>query len=263
MAWRSDLAYAYDGSFDGLMTCVFESYASKEVPIDIQSGDEQQYLLFPTKWVDTDLEKAERVYRAIGSKMSSEAQRLVREGFLTCVEQKELLIFRFLRLGFTHGKAVMDMLADDTVHLLQRAVQRLNHESHLFTGFVRFSVYGDVLVSVIEPKNEVLPVLSEHFCERYRNESFMIYDKTHGKALVHQPPGGSRKAGLTDIFEVDEFVLPEPGEEEKAYRRLWKQFYDTVAIKERISPRRQMSHMPKRYWANLTEMSQDGVKRLR
>ena len=32
MSDRSDLVYAYDGSFVGLMCCIFESYEQKEIP---------------------------------------------------------------------------------------------------------------------------------------------------------------------------------------------------------------------------------------
>lgn len=258
-AWISDAAYAYDGSFDGLLSCVFESYVRKEDLVDLRSDADPQYTLFVTRWVETCPEKANRVYAAIGQKISPAAQELVRRGFLTCDPQKDLLIYRFLRLGFKHGRAVMDMLTENTVHRLRKAVRHLNTESHALMGFVRFSVYGETLVSVIEPKNRVLPLLAAHFCDRYRKESFMIYDKTHGQALIHRAEEAG--AGKAEIVDVDELILPEAGEQDQAYRRLWKQFYETVAIRERINPRAQMSHMPKRYWGQLTEMQ--GVREYR
>ncbi|WP_410769969.1 TIGR03915 family putative DNA repair protein [Fontibacillus sp. BL9] len=252
MPWVNDVAYVYDGSFDGLLSCVFESYERKEELLDITSDADPQYVLFGNRYVETDSGKAARVYDAIGNKISPAAQELVRLGFLTCDSQKEMLIYRFLRLGFKHGGVVMNMLTENTVHQLNKAVRHLNSESHAFTGFVRFSVYGDALVSVIEPKNIVLPVLAPHFCDRYRQESFMIYDKTHGQALIHRPD--ETQNDKVSIVNVDELTLPDVSEQEKAYRSLWKQFYNTVAIRERVNPRAQMSHMPKRYWAQLTEM---------
>ncbi|RCX20369.1 putative DNA metabolism protein [Fontibacillus phaseoli] len=252
MSWVNNAVYAYDGSFDGLLSCVFESYERKEELMDITSGSDPQYVLFGNRYVETDPQKATRVYEAIGNKISPAARELVRLGFLTCSPQKELLIYRFLRLGFKHGGAVMNMLTENTVHQLHKAVRHLNSESHAFMGFVRFSVYGDALVAVIEPKNIVLPVLACHFCDRYSQESFMIYDKTHGQALIHRPDAA--QDDKVSIVNVDELVLPDVSEQEKAYRSLWKQFYNTVAIRERINPRAQMSHMPKRYWAQLTEM---------
>lgn len=243
---RTDLVYAYDGSFEGLMCCVFESYQRKEIPSVIRHPDVDQSLFDTAKWIATDEHKAERVYKSIPLKISSQAQELVKLGFLTCSPHKELLIYHFLRLGFKHGSKVMTMLTDDTVCSLQKAVRNLTSESHKFMGFVRFSIYDEVLVAIIEPKNLVLPLLSQHFCDRFRNESFMIYDKTHSMALIYQ----SQKAEL--IF-VDELTLPEVDGTEVEYRRLWKQFYNTIAIEGRNNPRCRMTLMPKRYWGQITE----------
>ena len=44
-----------------------------------------------------------------------------------------------------------------------------------------------------------------------------------------------------------------PDETEKRYRRLWRCFYDTIAIRERENPKLRMSHMPKRFWPLLPE----------
>lgn len=249
MPYRTDIAYMYDGSFEGLLSCVFESYDKKEIPFDILSAEAEQGCLFETKWIESDPVKADRVYRSIPVKISAEAQELVRLGYFTCHPQKALLVLRFLRLGFTHGSKVMNMLTDDTVSALLKAVQHLNSEGHKYMGFVRFSVYDQVLAAVIEPMNRVLPVISDHFCDRFHTESFMIYDKTHGMALIHRP-------GESKIISVDELTLPEIDETEAAYRHLWKSFYDAIAIRDRCNPRLRMSLMPKRYWGRLPEMAE-------
>ena len=49
------------------------------------------------------------------------------------------------------------------------------------------------------------------------------------------------------------YSSPAPTEEERRCRALWQQFYQTVSIQQRENPRCQMSHMPKRFWADLTE----------
>jgi probable DNA metabolism protein len=247
MSYRTDVAYSYDGSFDGFLCCVFESYDKKELPFDIQPDDAPQGFLFEGKPIQTDSVKADRVYRSIPLKICPEAQELVRMGWLTCVPHKELLLLRFLRLGFTHGRKIMDMLADDTVNSLNSAVMHLNREGHHYLGFVRFSIHKGVLVAVIEPKNQVLPVISEHFCDRFHTETFMIFDKTHGLALIHRP-------GQSGIIALDELTVPEADAEEEEYRRLWKRFYDSIGIEGRYNPRLRMNHMPKRYWSQLPEM---------
>ena len=251
----TNLVYAYDGSFEGLMCCVFESYECKEIPCIIRPPSVQQILFDTAKWIETDTHKADRVYNSIHIKISSEAQELVKLGYLTCAPNKELLILNFLRLGFKHGGKVMSMLTDDTVCSLQKVVRHLTSESHKFKGFVRFSVYNEVLVAVIEPKNHVLPLLSPHFCDRYRNERFMIYDKTHGMALIYQ-------SKTAELIPIEELTLPEIDSTEVEYRRLWKQFYKTIAIEGRKNPRCQKTLMPKRYWGQMTELDDKDSDRL-
>lgn len=242
----TDLVYTYDGSFEGLLCCVFESYAKKEIPQNILSPNGQPGLFDSCKFIETDHEKAQRVYDSIPIKISLEAQELVKLGFLTYIPQKELLIFRFLRLGYKVGGRIMSMLTDDTVDSLQKAVHHLTFEAHRYKGFIRFSIYNEALVAVIEPKNFVLPVIATHFANRFRNEVFMIYDKTHKSALIHQ-------ARRVEIVEIDDLQLPELEEKEAEFRRLWQQYYKTIGIESRYNPRCRMTFMPKRFWSQLTE----------
>ena len=111
MLERSNLIYEYDGSFEGLLCCVFESYEKKQIPHDICMTDSAQTTLFPVKEIYTDMQKAKRVRCSIPKKMGSQALGFVRRCFLTCLAQKELYILLFLRLGYKHGPSVMNMLA--------------------------------------------------------------------------------------------------------------------------------------------------------
>ncbi len=247
---RTVTVYCYDGSFDGLLCCMFESYESNEIPSDVLPEGADLPLLLPVKTIETDAIKAKRVLKSIPQKMGYQALDIIRRAFLTCHKQKELLILRFLRLGYRYGASVINRLTDETVHALITAVRHLNHEAHLFQGFIRFSEVNGALVAQIEPKNIVLPLIAAHFCERYPGEKFLIYDRTHGMALIYQ----NHEATICDI---DAFEQPECGEEEKKFRALWRLFYDTIEIKERRNPRCRMSHMPKRYWNCMTEFARE------
>lgn len=242
-----NVIYRYDGSYDGFLCCVFESFYKKEMPLEIESEENAQTSLYPVRHIETDVKKAERVFLSFSSKISREAEQLLELAFYTCMPHRELAMLRFLQLGYRYGACVCDMHADPAVSALQDAVKHLLGESHQLKGFIRFSVYDGVLVAEMEPKNFVLPLLQDHFCERYRNETFFIQDKTHGCALISQNGKGR-------IIEAKLLRLPDADEEEQKYRDLWKLFHHTIAIEARKSARRQMSHMQKRYWNHLTEM---------
>ena len=57
-----DICYKYDGSFFGMLSCVFESFERKEIPVQITCGD---FSLFENRYIAADESKAERILRAI------------------------------------------------------------------------------------------------------------------------------------------------------------------------------------------------------
>lgn len=240
-----EMVYYYDGSFDGFLSCIFESYANKEVLTAIYCDEDTVPTLFDCRSVTTDSAHAMRVLRKL-IKVSPYAAELVQKGFLTCMEDKELYLYRMVVKLLREGPAFLRNFSDETLYPVACAVRHLEGEVHLLKGFVRFSELGGILGSEIEPKNRVLPLLRSHFCGRFREDQFFIYDRTHKEALFYA-------GGKAVIRPLEDFQMAPPDEREANYRLLWKRFYDTIAIKERENPRLRMTHMPKRYWSTMTE----------
>ena len=240
-----DVTYCYDGSFEGFLCCIFESYRNKEVPTAICCDEDFAPTLFAVRSVATDPDHARRVLRKL-TICSPVCANLVRRGFLTCLPEKELYLYRLVAKLLREGPGFLQNFSDETLHPVAKAVQHLTSEAHLLKGFVRFSELGGVLGGEIAPKNRVLPLLRSHFCARYLNESFFLYDRTHKEALFYT-------GGRTVIRPLEEFQMAPPDETEAKYRLLWKRFYDTIAIRERENPRCRMTNMPKRYWGTMTE----------
>ena len=240
-----EMVYYYDGSFDGFLSCIFESYANKEVLTAIYCDEDAVPTLFDCRSVTTDSAHAMRVLRKL-IKVSPYAAELVQKGFLTCMEDKELYLYRMVVKLLREGPAFLRNFSDETLYPVACAVRHLEGEVHLLKGFVRFSELGGILGSEIEPKNRVLPLLRSHFCGRFREDQFFIYDRTHKEALFYA-------GGKAVIRPLADFQMAPPDEREANYRLLWKRFYDTIAIKERENPRLRMTHMPKRYWNTMTE----------
>lgn len=254
MSERSNLIYVYDGSFDGLMCCLFDMVYRDERPQCVLCEAEQQATLFEVHRVETDEGRARRVKEAVGKKISHNAMNFVKKAFLTALEGKELMLCDFLQAGFRRGWRIMDELTAEPLATLYAAVRALDNETEHYKGFVRFSELGGVLVSVIEPKNYVLPLLMHHFCSRFPEESLLLYDKTHRMVLLGR--GGTGKLAYLEDFEPAAAQAAE-----RELRSLWKTFYDAVAIEARYNPRCRMGHMHKRFWAQMTEFWEENGRR--
>ena len=102
-------------------------------------------------------------------------------------------------------------------------------------------------------ENFVLPFLVRHFADRYPEEHILIYDETHGQALVYRPYEAA-------IIPMDEFRAAPPDAEEQQFRSLWQTFYDAIEIRPRHNEKCRMTLMPKRYWRYMTEFARQAPR---
>lgn len=244
MCGRPAVAYRCDGSLAGILCCIYESYTQKELPVDVLPLE--QTSLFIAKNIETVEEHALRVWRSI--EKNADVALLVRDCWLADQSGREQLLFTFIRRFYELGKSVCARLDDPVCSSVFQSARALRNEAHLMSEFLRFSEREGVLVAEIEPKGMVLPLMRNHFVDRYMCERFIIFDRTHRHALFY----GNRHSHFQ---EVDELELSPATEAELQFEALWKQYYRSIANLERLNPRCRMNHMPKRFWAHMLEVS--------
>lgn len=243
------MVYLYDGSFEGLLTCVFEANASKEKELSIKNRETYiPSFLDEVKEIETDMEKFGRVYSSIPKKISGHAQEIIYRAWLSEDENAADLIYHFLRVGYKIGSRVTDFIQDPLINKIMNLDLKVRRETHRFLGLLRFSeLSGGVFYAAYEPDFNITGLIAPHFAGRLSIQPFIIHDKKRNICAVFD---GSEVI-LTDktplIPEVENSTVDE-------YASLWKTFFKTIAIAERKNPRAQMQFMPKKYWKNLTEM---------
>jgi len=241
--------YVYDGSLTGFLCCVHESFYAKELPIDIVRAGDFEPSFYERRLIASDEIKAGAVRESIEKNISKRALELTGHVFLCHHDKKELKLLKFLITAFRVGARAPFMFGAQEISEVLAMERHMLGERHLLLGFIRFKDYGTMLGAVITPKNFVLPLLAGHFIRRFPNEDFMIYDKTYKAVLVYQDK-------KLEIAAVDGVEFACESTEELHYQGLWKNFYKTIGIKERLNPKCRMSHMPKRYWHNMVEMKE-------
>ena len=247
----ADVVYLYDGSFEGFLCCVYESFAQHELPFAVWTPQRETATLYPVKEIATDSAVARRVFASFGKKLGAETEYLVSRDFLSGQEDKELLLLRFLHLAFALGPGTVKREGHPVVAPLYAMKKSLDWEVDKFQGFVRFEEHDGMLGAVIHPKNYILPLLRPHFCGRFPEEDFMIYDAVHQAVLLHE--GHSTR--LLELAAPLE--LPPPSAREQQFQALWTQFYKTLEIKARHNEKGRMTHCPKRFWGDMVEMKEE------
>lgn len=245
---KRDVIYWYDGSFEGFLNCVFESYANHEIPWDIWYYATRQTSFFPSVTIETDMTKAQRVLKSIREKLGQRVYYMVVRGFLNGEEGKEIKLLRFLRLVYAKGPGAAYQNGTPEVADVLELARAVATEACRYRQFIRFEEREGMLGAVISPKHYVLPLLRAHFCDRMPDEDFLIYDNQHYIALVRR----GKEIHYTR-FE-DGYLMASPEEREESYQKLWKSFYKALTIEERRNEKLRMQHCPKRFWENMTEM---------
>ena len=248
MSDRGILIFSYDGTFEGFLSAVFDSFAMKVIPSDIVINDNLEPSLLKIHYVETDSEHAKRVETGIREKLGETVLNMVKRAYLFDGEGKEISILLFIKKAFAEGRAIGSRIGEETVNKVYKMCVAVNNEAERFRQFTRFSDSNGALVAVIHPKHFVLPLIKSFFCARINNEHFMIYDAEHGAALIHTPE-------RTAIIPVENLELPET--EDSFYKNLWKSYYRHIAIASRYNPTCRRAHMPKRFWQYLPEVSDE------
>ena len=235
----TDKAYAYDGSFPGFLCCVFESFQKREIPSAVLPPEEGQLTLFGVKEILTDEMKAARVSGGL-DRMGHDVKKWVYSGFLSSDSGRELILLRFIRCCFEYGPGAVTMLGHADVAEAFALQRRVRSEAGKYVELIRFEERGGMLGAVIHPQNRVLPLLRAHFCSRMPDEDFLIFDATHGAALL-------RQNGVVQYLTMERYE-PSGDAEELDWQNLWKRFFKALTIEEHRNEKLQMSHVPKRYW---------------
>lgn len=244
---ENQIIYLCEDTPDGIFTAIYDAWAARipEERLSIQVEQLHEMQLFTDYvYVQTDLEKAVKVARTVRNKIGETAYDMIYKASLSYEKDKIDTIYRFLKLGFRYGSTVIEMHGDTIVCRIFELKRNVWNEAHSFREFVRFHESKEgILISRIRPKNQVLPVLAYHFSDRFPEEYFVILDEVHEMGLFHE----KRQQWYLAPLEKD--VLSRIWEHRNIseYEKLWKTFFQTIAIEERKNYRCQRNMCALRY----------------
>jgi probable DNA metabolism protein len=244
---RMEVSVLFDGSFDGFLCVVHAFYYDYIYPLHIQNeAMYQQTLDTEPYYVATDEKKACHVLYSIREKISGEAAHRLYYASLAA-DPSYIDMLKYIMLGYKMKEKVDDFLQDDAVNKVHSLARQVGRETHLLSGFCRFAeTKQGVYYCAITPTHYILAPLSEHFKDRFMNQSWIIHDKKHGLAAVY-----NREEYI--ISDVPRDAAVDFTENEEQIQDLWTLFFKTIAIKERSSWKRQRQVLPLYFRGNMTE----------
>lgn len=244
----------YDGTFEGLLTMVFEIYEHKLQNIKIQKGEWLSTALFEeVMQVTTDQARAGRVLQGLQQKLSSQGLKRLYAAHMAGIEGEDINLIGYIRYVFDARQNVEEDYGNKYVLRLAELVRMIRREKHRMEAFVRFQkLHDETYYSAIEPDFNVLPLLSKHFKDRYADQKWLIYDMRRNYGLFYN-------LHAVEFITLDfatsrpDNVISSYTEDEGLYQNLWKNYFKSVNIPARKNTKLHMRHIPKRYWRFLTE----------
>jgi len=247
------MIYIYDGTFEGFLSVIFETYRLKSPAINIVVENEHQSHFFEhSLTVNTNDEHAERVKKGMTDRCSKKAMRMLYHCFLSEKPGVEMLIYRFVQYAIESKKNIEENFLNETVLQVHKINKQIGREVHRMHAFVRFQEMPDGLyVAMIDPDFNVLPLLGPHFKERYPAFRWLIYDTGRHFGLYH----AHHQTDFVTLNEQQHGQLTQAllTKAETDYQQLWKTYFRSVDIPERRNLKLHLQHVPRRYWKYLTE----------
>ena len=251
------LYFRYDQTFEGLLTVVFDAYARRQF-LEGLLGEEEPAPLFGevALTVVTDTAKADRVWKGLGKHISASARSALTCVWLSEMPEVDLLLFRYMRKAIDSIRSIELNFGDPDVLAVSKLWRKVNNERERTLQFFRFQKAADgTYFAAVAPLYNVLPLVLAYATDRFADQRWLLYDLKRSYGYYYdlreatevrfKEPEGHLKEGLLSPDIMDK--------EEVLFQRMWKAYFQSIAIKERLNPRLQRQHMPQRFWAYMPE----------
>lgn len=244
-----------NNSVDGIFSGIYDAWDSRlgHDKVKLQMEETNFELFASYREVVVDAEKAKKVARTVRSRMGEEDYTFIYQAALSKDADKAECIYRTLVEGLMGKRrgSVMQKLQDPYICRVFEMSRNIGNEAHHYLGFVRFrELKNGVLFSEIHPENQVLPMIGDHFADRFPCEHFMIYDSRHQVFLVHE---AYKQWALVEGETLNREVTENLSEKEEQFQNLWKGFCKSIAIRERRNLKLQQQFLPLKFRKYLTE----------
>lgn len=249
------MIYIFDGSLEGLLTAVFEWFERKPGSVVLKPQNKYQPDAFlPALEVLTNRTKADRVWKGLAKRLDRTWMRKIYCAYLSEIDEIHQDIFDFCIYIFQHPAGAEKNYGNTQVLSIVQTARKVEREKHRMEAFIRFQKTADGLFYCgINPDFNVIPLLINHFKNRYTDQQWIIYDIKRHYGIFYNLQTVEEIQMDIDISLLKKSKQHLLDEQEVLYADLWKNYFKSTNIVARKNTKLHTQHVPKRYWKYLTE----------
>lgn len=249
--------WVYDKTFEGFLTLVFDCYDMKSFPDKIIGYNEVKFFMFPPDYeVISDGYKSKRVWDGLLKRVSANSCQLLYRVSLSEIDDIELLMLRYVKEIFQSKTNIELNFGNPVVLEMLQINRKVNREAQRIPMFVRFQrTADDIYYASYDPQYNVLPLVIDHFEKRFADQKWIIYDTRRNYGFyydLHTTTEVTFSGSTVDpaTGKIDKNLMDE---DEQIFQELWKSYFKSICIKERINPKLHRQLLPRRFWKYLIE----------
>lgn len=234
--------FLVDNDIDGLLSGLFVSFTEKIYPDQVWDKAVYQPRLDAIGInVEKDTAKAERVKKALYNYGGSDVIAHLKVCLMSCNAFALSIAFFYAHFMLEKRCDISEHMNDKRVSDFSYTVQKVLHERHIMTGFLRFMQSSNgVMYAPYEPDNDITSLLAPHFLRRLGLTPFVIHDVKRNKVAISN--GKAIKVLNTNL--PANFC---PSKNEQHFTLLYKKYFKHINIKERPHLKQQDGYFPRRY----------------
>lgn len=252
------VTYIFDGSFEGLLTAVFESYERKDSHVElVWDIHHLPSILGGELFIINSEEKAQRVWKGLKKKLDTKWVNNFYTTYLSEDPQALQHLFCFAQYIFDNPPGAEKNFGNPHVIAVDQIAHKVSRERHRMRAFIRFQKTADgIYYCPVEPDYNVLPLIARFFKDRYADQQWIIYDVRRRYGLFYNLHT-VEEITYDFVSEIDTRTVTLPAaltdEKEELAALLWKDYFKSTNIPARKNMKLHLQHVPKRYWKYLTE----------
>ncbi len=168
----------FDGSFEGLMSCIYCIYSENIKSFRVVRTDEPLGDLFIERTnIQTDLEKASKVWQTFIRKTTRVSSERVLLAYLADKRGEEQTIIQYMKYMMDAKRNQEQNLENIWVRKMKNLVQDVHLERLRIKSTLRFELLeNSIYYAQINTKYNVLPLISFELSRRSANKPWIIYD---------------------------------------------------------------------------------------
>jgi probable DNA metabolism protein len=256
------ISFQYDGTFEGLLTVIATAIDENSDVQEISSAELQADLFTEVRSTLSDPDLAAGFFERLRMELSPELLLDIGYCFLSEIKGIEKDLLDYIRLLLKEGEQVNGNYSDPVILKVRRTCQKVSYEILRMQGLIRFrKLSNGVYYAPIAPEHNVIRLLASHFRDRFADQQWLIHDTRRKKGIAYDKRRVRFLPWLEMTQEIESSSLPYSLErhcnlwdpDERDYQKIWNQYFQSIAIKERQNKKLQRRHMPERYWQYLVE----------